>query len=519
MSLAQLEPRFKELLYRCLEDIRATKAALYLAEGEETYKVVTQYGFREGLHDKHQSRDDLVNNLIMRRGAFYVNDLTEDMRFSELLYDAGTRRLLVEPIYSRGKLVGFLDVRDKAGDQPFTPKDVRKSQAIADAYLELFAEEGLFGQKKIEVSEMGQTSEGGEDEIWMLPVVERAKAELQKGKMLSSVGRVDPIDPSRLDVARTMLGLFLGLRGVVAAGLADLSRASSTYYMIARGPISPEARSDIQKRLGTWMQKRGEELAPLKVQQDPWIGGEGPPVVPGDISSLMAAPLRGFGELVLSVAFSQAPEPDVRSLLERLHKCVEEAVLNAVAAHSRKPLLRNVALRLIEPDLDSLPDLVDHSERVASMAAELAGKAGLGSEEIERIRLAGIVHDVGMRPLGWERIQRKGQLSDSEMILVRQHPMVGAAIISRSPLGGEIATMVHSHHEWVDGSGYPEGLKGKEIPTGSRIIHICEAFDAMTAPDSYKPPVSVEEACSRLSGAKGRQFDSDLVDAFVSLRT
>ncbi|MBW3563435.1 MAG: HD domain-containing protein [Acidobacteria bacterium] len=518
MSLAKLEPRFKELLYRCLEEIRATKAALYLAEGDETYKAVTQYGFREGLPDKHQSRDDLVNNLIMKRGAFYLNNLTEDMRFSELLYDAGTSRLLVAPIYSRGKLVGFLDIRDKAGDQPFTPKDVRSSQAIADAYLDLFAEEGLFGQKKIQVSEMGQSSEGGDDEIWMLPVVERAKTELQKGKTRSS-GRIEPIDPARLDVARTMLGLFLGLRGVVAAGLADLSPTILTYYMVARGPISPEAVSDIQKRLGTWMQKRGGDLAPLKVQQDPWIGNGGSPVVPGDIASLMAAPLREFGELVLSVAFSQTPGRDVRSLLERLHKCVEESVSNAVAAHSRTPLMRNVALRLIEPDLESLPDLVDHSERVASMAAELAGKAGLGSEEIERIRLAGMVHDVGMRPLGWERIQRKGQLSDSEMILVRQHPMVGAAIISRSPLGAEIATLVHSHHERVDGTGYPEGLKGKEIPTGSRIIHICEAFDAMTAPDSYKPPVSVEEACSRLSGAKGRQFDSDLVDAFVSLRT
>ena len=519
MSIASLEPRFKELLYRCLEEIRATKAALYLAEGDEDYQLVTHYGFREGLKPSHKSRDELVNMVIVKRAPFFANSLTEEAKFSELLYDAGTTRILVAPIYSRGRLVGFLDIRDKAASEPFSTKDMAKAQAITDAYLELFAEQGLFGQKKIAVSDSPtMTSVTVYDESGFPPIVDRARSELQRIAS-GSEEAAEAVPSPNLDVTRSMLGLFLSLRGVVAAGLADLSGSGENYYLTSRTPISDAVAEEIMRRFGIWMQKKGGKPPALAIHRETWFENGGAPPTPGQIKSLMAAPLRDFPHLVLSVVFDDAPDDDARASLERLHRCVEQSVENSVAARSRIPILERVAYRLIEPDLSALPDLVDHSKRVATMSDELARKVQLSHEEVERIRLAALVHDVGMRPIGWERIQRKGALSDAEIKLVRQHPLVGAAIVSRSALGKEIGRVVHSHHEWVDGSGYPDGLSGDQIPVGSRIIHIAEAFDAMTAPHSYKAPVSVREACARLSQSKGKQFDPELVDAFVALRT
>ena len=105
----------KEVLYDCAVEIRATRAALYLFDGSSRFELVTQFGFKNGVRETADFNDPLVDRCGRGRNAFFVNGMAAEPRFSELMFEAGTDRLLAAPLYARGKLIGIIDMRDKAG--------------------------------------------------------------------------------------------------------------------------------------------------------------------------------------------------------------------------------------------------------------------------------------------------------------------------------------------------------------------------------------------------------------------
>jgi hypothetical protein len=148
-EISENEPKLKELLYNCLEQIRATKAALYIAESErQPFVLVTQYGFKDGLRKQIELSDPAIDLLLLKRVPFFLNSLGEDSRFAQTLDDASTSRMMVAPIYSRGRLYGFVDMRDKAAGKPFEHADSEAAQEIAQQFLDLFGERGIFGLSK-----------------------------------------------------------------------------------------------------------------------------------------------------------------------------------------------------------------------------------------------------------------------------------------------------------------------------------------------------------------------------------
>ena len=221
--------------------------------------------------------------------------------------------------------------------------------------------------------------------------------------------------------------------------------------------------------------------------------------------------------MVLSVVFDQKPDEDVRGHLEKLHQTLEQSIENAGAAEQLGSLREKVAMGLLEPDLEVHPDLILHARRVAELSAELARKIGLSNAEVEDVRIAALVHDVGLRPLGFARSERGEELSEGDLQIVRQHPLVGGVIVARSALGAEIGRMVYYHQERVDGTGYPEALPADRIPLGSKIIHLCESYDAMTSQHSYKNPLSKADALQRIRAEAGKQFDPGLVGTFCAM--
>jgi HD-GYP domain-containing protein (c-di-GMP phosphodiesterase class II) len=135
----------------------------------------------------------------------------------------------------------------------------------------------------------------------------------------------------------------------------------------------------------------------------------------------------------------------------------------------------------------------------------------------ELVRCGSLLHDVGKLGLPRRILAGARPLSDQEWDLVRAHPGRGAMIVSRLGGGEEVAGIVAAHHERPDGEGYPRGLRRTEIPALAGIIAVAEAYDAMTARDSYQPPVSSLEACRRLSTAAGTQFEPRFVELLVGV--
>lgn len=163
------------------------------------------------------------------------------------------------------------------------------------------------------------------------------------------------------------------------------------------------------------------------------------------------------------------------------------------------------------------PYTARHSEKVAAYAVQLARALGLSAADCERIRLAGLLHDVGKVALERSVLHKPGPLSPTEWEQLRDHPRRSAHIIGGVSRFAAFLAGARHHHERYDGRGYPDGLAATDIPLDARILAVADAYDAMTSDRSYRPALSREEARRRLAADSGTQFDPVCVRAFLAL--
>lgn len=177
-------------------------------------------------------------------------------------------------------------------------------------------------------------------------------------------------------------------------------------------------------------------------------------------------------------------------------------------------LAGNVLLQVLQ---ERDPDLQLHHTGVAALAERLCRRLELPEVEAHLVRLAAELHDVGKVAVPDEVLNKPGPLDEAEMAFIKQHTIIGQRILGVSPALNYVAQLVRSSHEAVDGSGYPDGLSGEEIPLGSRIVAVCDAFDAMVSERPYRGAMSVDKAVAELRRCAGSQFDADVVELFASL--
>lgn len=163
------------------------------------------------------------------------------------------------------------------------------------------------------------------------------------------------------------------------------------------------------------------------------------------------------------------------------------------------------------------PYTAGHQQRVARLACAIAEKMGLSERTIEGIRIAGILHDVGKIRIPVSILSRTGQLLDAEMDVIKIHPQISFEILKNIPFPWPCAQMVFQHHERLDGSGYPLGLKGNEILLESKILSIADVAEAKSSYRPYRPAQGIEAALAELRQHRGTLYDADAVDACLEL--
>ncbi len=157
----------------------------------------------------------------------------------------------------------------------------------------------------------------------------------------------------------------------------------------------------------------------------------------------------------------------------------------------------------------------DHSESVVDLTARVGEALALNSKEINRIRTAALLHDIGKVGVPDEVLHKPGPLTEQEWEIMREHPAIGERILRAIPGLGDVARIVRHEHERWDGKGYPDQLAGAEIPIGSRIILACDAYHAMTSDRPYRQGMEHAKAMAELSDNAGTQFDPEVVEALV----
>jgi len=181
-------------------------------------------------------------------------------------------------------------------------------------------------------------------------------------------------------------------------------------------------------------------------------------------------------------------------------------------ADSASSQTRGVLLRVLH---EREPELERHLDGVAHLAATFGRQLSLDSEELDVLVRAAELHDIGKIAIPDEILHKGSELTPEEWKLMRKHPMIGQRVLDAAPALGEVAQLVRSTHERWDGEGYPDGLSGRDIPLGSRVILICDAYNAMTEGRPFRAARSNEQALEELRLEAGTQFDPELVKAFA----
>ncbi len=159
----------------------------------------------------------------------------------------------------------------------------------------------------------------------------------------------------------------------------------------------------------------------------------------------------------------------------------------------------------------------EHCERMVEYAEKMARKIGMNEQEIDNVRRAAMLHDIGKLGISDAILLKPGRLTPDEYEEVKKHPIIGADIISGAGFLKDIVPIILSHHEHWDGAGYPRGLKGEEIPLGARVIAVVDVYEALTSDRPYHKAISKEEAIKILKAGMGTQFDEKIVRVFLEV--
>jgi len=208
-----------------------------------------------------------------------------------------------------------------------------------------------------------------------------------------------------------------------------------------------------------------------------------------------------------------------RELQQNMEKKIKEQTLSLRLRNAEKQQLLISTIRSLVSALEAKDKYTEgHSRRVADNALLMSQTLGFSTADCEEVHLAGLLHDIGKIGITETVLNKKGQLTTEEYDLIKTHPLISQKIVEQIPQFKRISKMVRHHHEFWDGSGYPDGLTSSKIPIGSRIMTICDAYDAMTSDRSYRAALTETRALNIIQRNAGSQFDPDLVEIFLRMK-
>ena len=486
----EVERSFKKVLYRFLEEVHCTKAALYLLAPDGSWVLASHYGFgRRHSPPASYGAGDSLSEKVAALDEPAAAGLPTDASGETSKENASLSRVVLAPLMSGGRTVGFVDARDKGGGRPFDVADVRQAGLIAGALAKLARRHGI-GAVAVETSRDEESNEI-EHRSW--------------GELVGEEGdrHLDETGVERLKEA--MVDALGRDRVYAVAATAVDGDAAATF--VCAGAGAGEVDTD------TLTRHQGGALTSAGVAAPHPAGWKvllhrlpalSEVVRPSVLAT--AVPRHGARSgLVLSVVGGEGSTPPA-VVLERLQRVVEDASERSALGFERRALAR----RLLQPGERSFPDLVAHSQAVSRLCWSLARALGFDRVEAGEAALAGLLHDVGMRELEYERLYRHPSPSPKDRLLYRQHVVVGERILGDTGLDG-ISRATRHHHERWDGKGYPDRLAGSAIPYLARLVSVAEVFDVLTSSSSYRPPLPTQRALATMRAAAGQQLDPELV--------
>jgi putative nucleotidyltransferase with HDIG domain len=235
--------------------------------------------------------------------------------------------------------------------------------------------------------------------------------------------------------------------------------------------------------------------------------------------------LKPFEREQLLAVVQRALEANRLRVENRIHQSNLEALVSLRTKELRDTIAElehsyDVTLEALGDALDLKDaETVGHSKRVTAFTIQIARSMGLAPAVIRTLARGAFLHDIGKMAIPDAILRKPLRLTEDESALMKEHSYLGYRMLKKISFLDEAADIVYAHQEHWDGSGYPRGLKGEEIPLGSRIFAVADTLDAITSDRPYRPARSVEAACKEITNWSGRQFDPHVVSVFLTIPT
>jgi len=423
--------------------------------------------------------------------AVLLNDIDDEDDTRLLEESKVVRSSICAPIKISGRVIGVLSLSNRISGIPFNETDLRLVEGVALEAALAIKNARLWQDLKRKVLELNTLHEVGKnlslvlDIGKLLELVLNLTANVLGGVKTSSVILYD----SELDCLQVML--YKGERSIEAMG-----------------PIKPG------EGIAGKVFKRGEPIIinDFHKQGDETGGGRSSICVPLKVKE------KTIG--VLSVSDKKSGDPFDQSDLDMLVTLASQISISLYNAQLYEDLEASYlsAVRALANSIDAKDAYTrGHSERVARYSMEIGRAMGLDQLEIKNLRIGALLHDIGKIGISEAIINKDSRLTDEEYQEIKTHPARGASIIEPAKFLREKVPLIKFHHERYDGKGYPDGLKGENIPLMARIVCAADSFDAMTSKRAYRDVMPLEEARKELLRCSGSQFDPRVVSAFLEV--
>ena len=318
------------------------------------------------------------------------------------------------------------------------------------------------------------------------------------------------------------------LNAAAASVLLFGDNEQELFFEVASGPVGKilkQVKVNIQHSIAGHVASTGKPLIVNDVARNPIFHRNIDEITGFSTRSVICAPLivhrkiMGVLEVINKLDGSDFNEQDllaVVSVAATAAMAIENTRLNKNMLDAYNSAIATLAATIDAKD----PYTRGHSQRVMEHALLGCKFLALSPEEMETLEYASILHDIGKIAIDTRILNKPDVLTTSERNIIREHSAIGASMLKEIPFLEKASELVLYHHERYDGKGYPEGLKGKEIPMGARLIAVADAFDTMTTNRSYRPALTIDYGIGELRACSGTQFCPTAVEAFIaSLRT
>jgi putative nucleotidyltransferase with HDIG domain len=434
----------------------------------------------------------ILDWVVVHGQTVLANDVSKDPRY--LAFSPDTQAELCVPIKDGERVIGCINVESDRLNA-FDPADAMALEALANELAVALRNAELFAQTQRKIKELTALNEVGRALMTTLELDELLEVIYRQVRAIMETE-----------------AFFIALYDAQANELdyrirVDRDIREPQERRTPGGLTGQIVRSGRPILIRDWERERGQYPQPRL-----WGTMEIP-------ASWLGVPLK-IGERVVGVISVQAYRPHAYDeghleLLSTLAGMAAVAIENAQLYKQLEEAYIEAILALANAIAARHAYTADHSVRLTEWAVATAKELGCAEEEIEALRWAALLHDLGKIGVPDELLLKPGPLTEEEWTVMKRHPEIGARIVAPVKKLSAAASIIRAHHERWDGTGYPDGLKGEEIPLGARILAVVDAYGAMIDERSYRPAKSPEEAVTELKRCAGTQFDPQVVEAFL----